>query len=374
MVIFTDNFDKNKYVYTKKSKTANPAFRYNLPTKVIVIGTDNKPSEDIWIARYNQNYCLDLINAIKSKKVNKENKDNYDNTTIQDIVWRLWLCHKFSANNIKCTIPGYFYSYVNENKNEKSELENTNNKCFDITFDDHGKNIQQHFISKKCKNGHFEAYSSLIKLSYEKSIIKTKLENKEMILDSNHDFQTMGLYKIDDAILNNILIVDERVQLAYSKDFEYRKNYTIKDVMKACNIFVPSENLNLNKDPYDSNYEEILKKEIQQIKNESSLKSELNYVVIHLGVIEKILTRSGRTKGESKILEFINNLENCLVNDDNNTKIRVIATSGRGKPDNLPSGVPFLPYSILSQYAIEIRFKSFLNQAIQLAKPLIYNN
>ena len=49
---------------------------------------------------------------------------------------------------------------------------------------------------------------------------------------------------------------------------------------------------------------------------------------------------------------------------------RIIVTSGRGKPHNLPEKLRYLNFSIVSQYMIENRYKYLLTQAVTSARRI----
>jgi hypothetical protein len=89
-----------------------------------------------------------------------------------------------------------------------------------------------------------------------------------------------------------------------------------------------------------------------------------------LGIIEKIMKSEGQGKARKNIGDFIT----CFKKEAKKVfghEPCVIITSGRGKPENVPGNIPFLSYSILSQFLIDNQSKSLLTQALYSARPKI---
>ena len=103
------------------------------------------------------------------------------------------------------------------------------------------------------------------------------------------------------------------------------------------------------------------------LKEQEKLKG-LDIVVIHLGIIEKMLHTGDQQKGKRSIRDFIDWFKEQAAYVFGYVPF-VIITSGRGKPEHLPGDMPFIGYSIISQFAIENRSKSLLTQALYSARP-----
>jgi hypothetical protein len=74
---------------------------------------------------------------------------------------------------------------------------------------------------------------------------------------------------------------------------------------------------------------------------------------------------------EQWLLKFKEKINSLFIEHNGiNSKVRVVLTSGRGKPTNLPKGIPFISYSVLSQYLLEKRFKLFLTEMLYSAQPI----
>lgn len=325
----------------------NGLYRGNLPTRILVQGkVPEDGEENAWVAWLDDSYSL-------TKQLNPESIDSEFKSALEEI-WKYWIKHKldyleinglgsWQVDNINPMTV--FTDYFNTKVLCSTEPDNPD---FNIFLEHHGQNIHKAFNAEQCLFDHFEAYSSVVNRFLEKAK-KEKVTNCQLM----------------DGILSNILIIDERIQAIYQEDFRPAGANSFSDMekrMKAANIHIPKvADIDLNQSSYNPNDDCTLHQIIEDLKSSSSLKKGIDFIIIHLGVIERILEAKNQQKGKSEIKSFIVYL----------TKIsdaRVVITSGRGKPDNLPDEVPFMSYSALSHYAIENPFKSLINQAGQSSR------
>jgi hypothetical protein len=199
-----------------------------------------------------------------------------------------------------------------------------------------------------------------------------------------------------------IKIIDERIQhhalnMKYENKEEKIDYYSI---YRKTNIFVPvnqqyifqdererepwmsgdcpkEESFDLNAQNFNEpvKYEEennSYKKIIEYIN-----KTEMDFCVIHLGIIEKMIASYHNDSSiESKIpydKEKPKCIENFIKNEviKNNKNIvydKIVIISGRGKPHNIPDNIRFLNYSIAEQYLIDRRNKFAFTEAICSAR------
>lgn len=158
-----------------------------------------------------------------------------------------------------------------------------------------------------------------------------------------------------------ILIIDERIQDSIvlngnSKDKVYSGeggDTPFYEYFKKQNVIIPDEEeANLNK----LNFGTLKTKNsvAYNIKKFISNNTEkLDFCVMHLGVLEKMLN-SADTKNSDKINSVLTQL---FPNE--NSRRKLIITSGRGKPNNLPTDIPFVPLALI-QNAIETVFDKFV--------------
>ncbi|GAB1472692.1 hypothetical protein MASR2M69_01330 [Bacteroidota bacterium] len=159
-------------------------------------------------------------------------------------------------------------------------------------------------------------------------------------------------------------------------------------------IWINDCNLNEQNFSNNTNGEEQYDKIIKYIKNnfaKAILLQNTNtdniekpeFLVIHLGIIEKLITawnnrKAGITydkENKGDVGKFI--MEKILTPSDNSPITdaqlnplydRVIVTSGRGKPHNLPDDVRYLNFSVISQYMVTQRNKFAFTEALYSAR------
>jgi hypothetical protein len=167
-----------------------------------------------------------------------------------------------------------------------------------------------------------------------------------------------------------IMVIDERIQ-----DFALKSRYHAKggetigyvDIYQNTNILVPDGKIDLNEQNFDASYSSI----IGYIQTQG----DIDFLVIHLGIIEKLISSYNKNKNTSynkenqeQVRDFIRNV---LCGYPTSAKIeydQVVVISGRGKPHNLPHDVRYLNYSIVAQYLIDHRCKYVFAEAIYSAR------
>lgn len=220
----------------------------------------------------------------------------------------------------------------------------------------------------------------------------------------------------------NIVVIDERIQYfakygkyslekpGNSKTCEAVKNGNKSNcwhdngvpysmLYKKTNILIPDmeNNCNLNEQNFsnktngEDQYDKIIKYIIDNFVNAVLLQKNTNYnniektefLVIHLGIIEKLITawnnkKAGTTYDKEKkgeVGKFIrekiltpSESDSITVEVLNSLYNRIIVTSGRGKPHNLPDDIRYLNFSVISQYMITQRCKYAFIEALFSAR------
>ncbi|WP_291124931.1 hypothetical protein [Flavobacterium sp. UBA6031] len=380
LIIACDSFNEEEYLFTKVKANSNGEdvecnlFRGNLPTRIIVCNSNKvKISNTIWVATTNEDHSLykSLFNSSVDQIIRKIPASEADlkSQTIMDMVWGLWLEHKVTLHDLNI-VEDYSGSSLGKNINELIlNKAKQKGKDFRVFLDHHGREIANH-LKKSEKPDSYICYNSVVKDFVDNA--QTKMINREL----NIKFDKIGLAIITDSALTKIIIIDERVQKSWSEEFDYSKEIkdnvnrfaiTKQELMEGGGVFSPimkgDDELNLNNPRFEKGYSSKLTTFIKYIHKKTNIKG-IDFIVIHLGVIEKMLAVEGEPKKKENILNFILNLQNGL----GSANTRIIITSGRGKPDNLPEQVPFLSFSTLSQYTIETPFKPLLNEIINNAR------
>ncbi len=296
--------------------------------------------------------------------------------TILKHVWKIWLKHCLSFNGIGESSIGNkpidsinqqsIYARTFRKQLLGQEIIDNGDIQFNIYFSHHGNTIHKAFINENCKFQHFEAFSSKVKIFLDKAYIPNHMGASPINKIYDYIHKNALLF---DGILTNIVIVDERIQDIYQQDYhpEFKNGETnlgpfanYQRLLRAANVHIPSiDDFDLNQSSvFDEKGEHKLCLSIEKAIKLSTLKKEASLIIIHLGVIERILEGAKSNKEKREVRDFVKQLTKKF-------DARVIITSGRGKPDNLPDEVPFLTYSALSHYAVESPFKALLNQSVQ---------
>lgn len=167
---------------------------------------------------------------------------------------------------------------------------------------------------------------------------------------------------IESALLR-VAIVDERLQEAIEgkegKGVPTYNSIPMPDIVRGMNIFVPPiSKINLAASELGESSIEgdaqrtVLNKWIQQQL------SVLDFLVIHLGIIEKLQKGTAR----HNIALWIEKIETL------HPSLKIVVISGRGTPPNLPAGVRFMNYSTVSRYVVEDRSKISLCRVLSASR------
>lgn len=371
LLIITGNnrFDVNKYLYLNGD--INELFRGNLPFRIIVskkMSNNSKENSSPWVTYIEDDHQLieNLKNADKLVREQINSSEDIYKNTLMDLVWSVWLKNRTNHQGVK-DIIGI----------KKTELETKEETPFDaintiqsITENETTQNNNKKIVVYKANHGEQKEYNDFKKesdfLLFFPSSVKNFIDEATMIKSqgrANQKFDKYKTAKLVESVLNKVLIIDERVQASWETNYS---NFSItkREVFKHCGFFSPdASSINFNDPVFTDQHKESINRLIIDIIQNSGKIKGLDYIVIHLGIIEKILTFAGKSKNKEDVKSFIKDLQNTIP-----SKTRIVITSGRGKPDNLPEDVPYISFSTLSQYAIETPFKPFLSQIIQNAR------
>lgn len=287
----------------------------------------------------NNNISLRQI-TINETDINCIPKTN-DDRAIEIFFWQRYFCEKqFNARAIN--------HYNNDIFNDKKFInlivaDNCVSKFESDKFvyiDDHSINFSTY---KDCEQTYYETGTSnnSIKIYANKLNSDTKLE-----LAENKIF----LYRYFENIATKIVVIDERIQANIKDKGNESNKISYQQYFKKQNLFIPlEEEANLNVPDFGKKDNVISENfKIRSYINEK--KDCANFIVIHLGILEKML-ENPNDKTTPKIEALLKDL-------DINTK-KLVITSGRGKPDNLPNDIKFVPLASV-QKALEVKKEKYL--------------
>ena len=160
-----------------------------------------------------------------------------------------------------------------------------------------------------------------------------------------------------ESAATTVIVIDERIQ----ENIENRQseiehsNYTYSDELRWMKILIPSQKeVHLSSSQFD---EKKISQLLEWLQEEFS-KSRIDFLVIHLGILERICGSSTK-----QIEDFIDNNLRSL-----NEETEIILTSGRGSPHFIPSDVLFLHYSNIASYIIHEKSKFHLSKTLFSAR------
>jgi len=119
----------------------------------------------------------------------------------------------------------------------------------------------------------------------------------------------------------------------------------MEEYLRQMGLFVPPKNdlTNLMSQTFSSQMVKALNEYID------NLDYQTEYLVIHLGIIEKLM----KNTLEYAISDWLNvRRQNWLKKYG--TLLKIIIISGRGKPSNMPENELFLPFSVVQQYLVPV--------------------
>jgi hypothetical protein len=337
------------------------------------------PSHSIYIDDFISCYNdYSSQNSFNNKRIARNSFINYISESPESLiteVWRAYVHHLYEKKGL---------SLFEDNRREfliKQEQPETVE--FSTKFLHHGIGYKEDY-NNKFKKGSLHIFES----RFEETVNK---------LDQRKDLNSVDTLKNFVSDITNILILDERIQ-----ELTYNNPYTLQGgtelnyahIWDDCNVYIPPPqekyffdkkiyeefSLDLNTKNFDKNYLNTIKKIIinrfSTVKSNQKLCKGLDILVIHLGVVEKLMSLLGKDKSNPMLIkEFLDDMITIEANDAyenpcNNTKI--ILVSGRGPvAGNLPKEISFLNYSILAQYMVEYRLKFFLTQVLYNSRPKI---
>jgi hypothetical protein len=265
--------------------------------------------------------------------------------------------------------PSYYQEVIN-----KPTENNYVNLMFN--FNDHGTNYKT--LSAKCFNQ--------ILTHKEKPFY-----NKNLIEYPDNFTNPVAVAKMFDSFLNNIVVLDERIQEKAETRYALLKNVdrpdiSYREIWQNVGCFIPlkvGDQIDLSSSDFSKTEKNIIKwikglrrgklkteiskeKKITEIENRTY--KNIDTLIIHIGVIEKMLAAKGKNKECPKKKK---KLVHRLLNGDFKN-VNIILTSGRApRKENLVPGFSFLTISIVSEYLINNRFKYNLNELCNLARPKI---
>ena len=271
---------------------------------------------------------------------------------------------------------------------------------------DHGANYYNQIreFKKKGGNVYLEIETSDNKQYTNKGVVgewtNTKNKNLNLPLSKQWTISCNAKIKVIDERIQDFALNSSPYPTTDGEKIRYLTIFKYTNILipasKKYHDYVESADNNVDKDidhkdclndlnehDFDKSYNAI----IQYIQ----MHKDIDYLVIHLGIIEKIISSYNNANissipfnkeipvsnekakgGSEKTLGVKDFIENVLCRNKNGELIieydKVIVISGRGQPHNLPDDIRFLNYSVVAQYLIDRRCKYAFAEAIHSAR------
>lgn len=362
------------------SNTSNLGYRFYIqkPKSALVVDLENK---------FNNDDDDKTVNILKGKGIDILSKEAFNKALKNKVIFK----HQFIvalANKETVEIRKALNEWdLNKQLPNRSlfisdkELINKDilNKCFQLEldkvnpFNNNSKskkyliNVKNDFtycLPENISNAKFCNMKNMGKIHFDfegkfDHHQKTDLQNKIVYCEPYGSVTSLGLYleefsnfekrdsiyfNLLEAIKTKVLVIDERVQNALGTKFIPDRDkggpISFKEIFEATNIIVPNKkvnkkDINLNK-PQEN--EKNIKNYIFNQLNEKTF----DYFILHFGILEKIILNTNK----DNFKDFLNS---CRTQSKHKS-LKIILTSGRGTPSDLPNDEYFCNFSSLSYY------------------------
>jgi hypothetical protein len=272
--------------------------------------------------------------------------------TIKNFIQSVW--QLYGVQNFK----GSYCLIINGDEDEKKEIE-IRHRSVQIANSCKGENESfKIFIDNHNKAWHRHAAFNYYDMACSHSMISKLLPKINLDKDSQASVEYI------EVVLAKILLLDERLQenivLSRRHYTAYGNSTPLVEYFSNQRLFIPTKDeVNLNEvsfgqlsDEIDGGTVKLTTADKIRCYIQKHLK-DCSFCVIHLGILEKMLPSGG-----SKSIEDINGIINKLGVDKENRE-KLVVTSGRGKPANLPSDLLFVPLALI-QNAVETVFDKYV--------------
>jgi len=405
LVIFKSYVEQDKYIGYR--------FFIKKPQVVLIVGED----KDIFEAEITQN--TPKINEIK-RELKNQGIWVVENTDVNKVYPHKLVVVVNKEDEINNVLNNSKFSrrvvYPEEFKKISELSEDFIYELWTIYFQDKDKKADYYKeavlkdIKGKVVGNQLNYYAKLSNHGVNYCELVANNENKfiEIGFSATEQFtQVTGIYrKISNSDLpKQIMVIDERIQSHSLERYKIKENQCNHEIVKRCfhkedgvpyqiiykntNITVPDEkaDCNLNAQSFSDKNEQGITEYLKILKFINDNISDKEFIVIHLGIIEKLISAHNNTNNNGKLFDKENkkDVESFIkekvidierLKKQFNTKNinlfsiydKIVVTSGRGKPHNLPSNIRYLNFSIVSQYMIDLRNKFAITEALYSAR------
>jgi hypothetical protein len=258
-------------------------------------------------------------------------------------LWQRYICTKFPQTFPVTISKSSRNLTIGRDKNNKYKIEKTDAPVSTIFIDNHSfyydRSDKFSYYDMECSHHKLKDYSAFL----------PAIES-----EFYRDTAVIRLSEYLEIVNTSIVVIDERIQESISNQSKHVEGkILLYNYFKKQKVFIPTDT--------DADLNELSFGEMGEtgtvahnLKNyiHSPGKKEADFFVIHLGVIEKLLP-GNVDKSEKEITKIIDGLFEGI------DLRKIVVTSGRGCPNNLPKNIVFVPIALI-QNAIEASFDKIL--------------
>ena len=153
-----------------------------------------------------------------------------------------------------------------------------------------------------------------------------------------------------EAAWTGIAIIDERVQQQALQQLDPYTGRPLIEHYRNMRIFLPAAEIDLSRQGLDRTDEINLWSWLRELHEQK----HLTFLVIHLGVVEKMIGSE-----PARLQDWFDRLSIHLQE-----QVACVIISGRGTPSFVPKGRSFLPYSLIAKYVLDQPSKYHLNKIL----------
>ncbi len=276
--------------------------------------------------------------------------------TVDKFIDSLW--EQYVLEHFLTTGKEYYFEYKELKKVIKNDVSKINisttcptiDNTIKVYLDDHSKEWNKY---KDIENTYYDMGCSHHKIAkFKSNILRAKTEKNLKLVCEYIEVINTKIVLLDERIQQNITNENrvysfDGVDTPLVEYFEKQKLFIPKN--SDCDLNAVSFGI-LAESDY-KNGDTISGAIYRYINGYLTGINQPDFVIMHLGILEKMLP-SGKDKNQKDIDDMITRLFS-----DN--RKHLVVTSGRGKPNNLPDDIPFVPLALV-QNAVETLFDKFL--------------
>jgi len=226
-------------------------------------------------------------------------------------------------------------SFQFKRKQQKCYFKTENYNNLKVEFFDHGSGY----------NAALDKAMSYIEVSHH--------HTAKIVFENDRPPSNRNLIGLVELAKTSVCLIDERIQTFYLEK-SYSGSDTVeigfKNYFPHIGIHIPTKD---EADLNTSNFGEIGTENSVQFNLRKYLISQekVDFIILHLGIIEKLIEDKSKEMVEQKIKELLNQNEELYK--------KIVLTSGRGTPTTIPDNCRYLPLSAV-QHCVETTFDKFL--------------